>query len=233
MRIPASMRWIVVLVFLSVIARARPAAGSPIAYTDVTIFNAATTGLNTITFEGFAPANLFMFFDSPPGLTTAGVNFLANAPTNSLFVIDPDFLPPNFFLPSGQYLQNNSGDPGSGILVTLPAGITALGADVSGQNPPNSNFDLTVTLTDGGVFTFPFVLPTRPDLSFVGFTSDVPILTAQFTQFRADDVTNAVSLDNFRFGEAAAAAVPEPASFVLIGTGVVSLAARRRRQRHC
>ena len=227
MRIPASMRWIVVLVFLSVIARARPAAGSAIAYTDVTIFNAATTGLNSITFEGLAPANGFMFFNSPPGLTTSGVNFQATAGTNNLFVLDPGFDSPNFFLPSGQYLQNNNFNPGSGILVTLPAGITALGADVSGQFPPNSNFDLTVTLTGGGVFPFPFVVPARPGLSFVGFTSDVPILTAQFT---ADD-GNAVSLDNFRFGAAAAAVVPEPASVVLIGTGVVSFAARRRRQR--
>src|SRR5215831_15304738 len=50
------------------------AQADPTLYTDRAAFNAATTGLQTVTSGGIAPSpTSFTFFATPPGLTLAGV----------------------------------------------------------------------------------------------------------------------------------------------------------------
>jgi hypothetical protein len=192
---------------------APPSRATVIVYTDRAQFQAAATGLQTLTFEGLAPAGSFTFFPSPPGLTLQGVNFRGTP--DRLFVIDPGFMPPTFAWSSGQVLQENSS--GGELDVFLPAGITAVGTDVSSFLQQTAIFRLST----GDVFTV--AEPGRPDFAFLGFTSDVPITSLAITITNNGNPT----IDNFSFGFAA---VPEPSSLVLAVLGCLGLLGWRRRQ---
>ena len=112
---------------------------------------------------------------------------------------------------SGAYLVQGTED--SSITATLPGGGTAVGADLAIVNGFLLSETLNVEVTTAeGVTPFTFDVLRLPNLTFVGFTSDVPIVNIRF----AGDYT---VVDNFRFGEAAA--VPEPASLATAGAGVL------------
>ena len=82
---------------------------------------------------------------------------------------------------------------------------------------------VTVTLSDGTSTTF---LPTTAADSFRGYTSSVPI--ASFT-ISAPGQSLYAGLDNLTVGNTVASTIPEPASLVLMGAGVMALLARRRK----
>jgi hypothetical protein len=202
--------WILVLAGL-LLAPATPVRAA-LVVTDRAGFEALSTNLQIISFEGLAPPSSFTFFGSPPGLTVQGVNFQGVG--NALFVIDPLFNPPAFFFPSGQFLENNSGNFVAPINVTLPAGVTAIGSDFSAQNV--GLFDYTVTLSTGEVFNLS--ASGRPTLSFVGILSDVPVASISFNA-RNQTTGGAMVLDNFTFGQA----IPEPGAFCLMSVGAIGL----------
>src|ERR1700758_1130876 len=55
-----------------------PAAASLITFTSRTAFEAATTGLTNVTFEGIVPTDAVQDFPNPAGLTTGGITFLTS-----------------------------------------------------------------------------------------------------------------------------------------------------------
>ena len=200
-----------------------PARADTVIYSTRTLFNGAATNLTTIDFEGIAPANSVANFPSP--LTLSGVTFSGpSGGSLQVSVLDPGFFAPLFQFNSGAVLG------GFGFIdVTLPAGITAIGTDLMSTNPTGSPFQ--VLLANGE--TFVVNTPLRPERGFFGITTDVAIASIRFTTLSAapGQSPGIPLLDNFSFGQAQAAAVPEPATILLLGTGLVGIATRARRRK--
>ena len=199
-----------------------PARADTATFTTRALFNGAATNLTTITFEGIAAANSVANFPSP--LTLNGVTF--SGPSGGglqVSVLDSGFFSPLFQFNSGAVLGGFSF-----IQVTLPAGITAIGTDLMSTNPSGSPFQ--VVLANGE--TFLVNTPLRPERGFFGITTDVAIASIRFTTLSsAPGVSPGIPLlDNFSFGQRNAATVPEPATILLLGTGLAGLATRARRR---
>lgn len=206
--------------FAAVVFFSTPARADTIVFTSRAAFNAATMGLTTIDFEGIASTNSVANFSSP--LTIAGATF-SGSPTGQVSVVDSGFFAPLF--------QFNSGAVLSGFAfvdVTLPAGTTAIGTDLMSTNPTGLPFQ--VTLSNGE--TFLVNTPLRPDRGFFGITSDVAITSIRFVTVPGPNQSSGIPLiDNFSYGQAAPAAVPEPATMALLGTGLLGIAVRARGRR--
>lgn len=206
--------------FAAVVFVSTPARADTIVFTTRSAFVAATSSLTTIDFEGIAPTNSVANFSSP--LTIAGATFSGSA-SGSVSVVDSGFFSPLF--------QFNSGASLSGFAfvdVTLPAGTTAIGTDLMSTNP--SGLPFQVTLSNGE--TFLVNTPTAPARGFFGITSDVAITSIRFVTVPAPGQSAGIPLvDNFSFGQAAPASVPEPATMVLLGTGLAGIVVRARRRK--
>ena len=205
--------------FAAVVLASAPARADTLIFTDRTVFNTAATNLATIDFEGIAPNNSVANFASP--LTLQGVTF-SGSPTGMVSVVDDGFFAPLFQFNSGAVLSGFSF-----IEVTLPAGITAIGVDLMSTNPDGLPF--AVLLANGE--TFVVNTPLRPERGFFGITTDVAIASIRFTTIASQSQPGGIPLlDNFTFGQAQTP-VPEPATLVLLGTGLAGVAARTRRRR--
>jgi hypothetical protein len=193
---------------------ANPAQSITTQFTDLATFNANTTGIQTIDFEGLAAPGSYENYYPPSGLTISGVNFSSY---RVMTVYDSSsFQPLNFG--SGAILAGINS-----ITVTLPAGVTALGSDIMTYTPYGESFG-QIILSTGEVFSsnsLPY-----PNRQFVGFVSTTDIASVTFNT----GASNAI-LDNFRFGTGSnnATSVPEP--FTIIGTLIGGAAAMRMRKK--
>jgi len=189
-------------------------------YTDRASWQSAITGEVDLNFEGLAPDNGTTFFPSPPGVTVGGVNFQIDptvGPDGNLFAIGRGFYYNGVSCLSSQGATSGS----NGFLVSFPGAVTAIGFDVG--TFAGAGISL---ITDGGQeVSIPSTPIYNPDptqgTTFFGVTSAVPILAV-----RIDDPGNGdlVNLTDFSYG-----AVPEPASFAVLGLGVLAFVRRRKR----
>lgn len=217
---PALRNLLFTLAAFAVVAFAStPARADAIVFTTRAAFIAASTGLTTIDFEGIAAPNGVANFSSP--LTLQGVTF-SGSPTGAVSVVDSGFFSPLFQFQSGAVLS------GFGFIeVTLPAGVTALGADIMSTNPNGLPFQVLLSTGESFVVN----TPAQPARGFFAITSDVAITSIRFATLPGPNQSAGIPLlDNFTFGQAQGATVPEPATILLLGTGLVGIATRVRRK---
>jgi len=192
-------------------------------------FNGESSGVTTISFEGITPTNAAQNFLNP-GLVTSGVTFstsgtgpfgtgfvtvygaglagmqssVLNTGTGAILVWGPPNQPGTLFLNA-----------------TLPAGVTAVGADIWAQQPFISPVNVTVNAADATSQTFTINTVNRPTSSFVGFTSDTAITSLLFQTVQGQ---TGLVVDNFSFGQSLesppVSQVPEPPSIVLLVLGL-------------
>ncbi|HVZ61365.1 MAG TPA: PEP-CTERM sorting domain-containing protein [Terriglobales bacterium] len=212
-------------------------------YTDQAAWQAVSTNLTTISFEGIAPAGGFQYFNTAAGLTTGGVQFVGTS-TNSvtgaywLVVVDSQLDTNLYDWGSGAVLRGLSG-PGSAysgyVDAFLPGGYTSLGFDLMAVNPNGTMVnEIFITLSDGSVRTIQTGATLVP--TFMGLTSDTPITSVRFNSTG----TGYLAMDNFRYGDDPPLAqptsnepiqTPEPATLGLLasGLGFMQVALRRRK----
>jgi hypothetical protein len=179
-------------------------------------FDAASSGLTTVTFDGIAPAAGFV--DEGTSFSIGGVSFSS---TNYINLDAPDYYSSNTPYNSGGYLLPTS-DATTELTISF-APSTAVSIDTGGLFGPVS---VPITLSDGFTTTL-----TAPDsitgtgaLDFIGFTSSTPItsITIDWPGY-----PNFGALDNVSYGTAV---TPEPSTFVFLGTGLLGLAGAARRK---
>jgi hypothetical protein len=200
-------------------------------------FTAASSSLTTINFEGIVPANASQNFPNP-GLTTSTVTFSTSGTgpfgTGVVTVYSAGLAAmqsPVLNTGTGAILVwGPPNQPGTAFLNTaLPAGTTAVGADFWAQQPFISAVDIIVNAADATTQTFTVNTVNRPTASFIGFTSDVAITSVLF---RTPQGQTGLVVDNFSFGQSSTTepvpSVPEPITALLVGVGLVGVAAVRK-----
>src|SRR3984893_16216076 len=196
------------------------AHAAEVTYTTRAAYNAATTGNTILTFQGLATNNDATFYNSPPGITTGGINFQSTS--NSLFAIYPSHSPGGaWHFSSGQFLDDNTyADNGTTALnaTLLPAGTTAIGADFGLQTGNTAtSFQLKLTLSNSDILLITLAASNgSPVLSFFGFTSDVPITSVAMSVNSVNSGNGSLVVDNFTFGQSA---IPEPSTMSILLLG--------------
>lgn len=188
-----------------------PAHAAIITITTRAAFEAATTGLQTLDFEGVAGVNSYVHYGASQ--TFSGVTF--GSPGNRLFVFDNGWYNANG--PATDYLSNDGGP--TGLTIAFPAGTTAFGADFSriNQGHPNQNFLATFSFAGGINLVRPVTAGSGS--TFYGFISDQPLIGVTYSDGNPFGNGHSETMDNFTFGMAA---VPEPSTaFTAVGLAMV------------
>jgi hypothetical protein len=171
-------------------------------------FDAAVARLSTLDFEADAPARGFKMHRPPEGLATGGVTFRASGGARFgpgiIYVLSTHYAASNPMYHTGTGALLSWAAPnqaGSAALdVTLPGGVTAVGAELWTQQPQVSRVVVTATTAGGGALTAFVNTRARPAGSFVGFISDSPIVSLSF---RPPPGQTGLLLDNFVYGRKA------------------------------
>ncbi|HEY6507400.1 MAG TPA: hypothetical protein VIY56_05265 [Vicinamibacterales bacterium] len=186
------------------------AQAAAISYDSRASWQAAVTGPVSTTFEQNAPGT-FTFLGAGP-VVLDGITYSVNA--GFLYTVDPLYNDAYSVLGTGDVL---SAQGGASILTVDVAGATAFGFDWHSLGGPFMN----VFLSTGDAFSIPAVAGAT---GFFGITSTVPV--SSFTI----QVPGILNIDNFSVGSEGPAAVPEPATLLLVG-GPLAICLRRRLRR--
>ncbi|MDQ3804446.1 MAG: hypothetical protein M3416_11515 [Acidobacteriota bacterium] len=172
-------------------------------------FAAASARLATVDFEAVAPARGFGKYQPAVGLAAGGVAFRASGGARFgpglIYVLSPSYAAPNPMSNTGtgallSWAAPNQ--PGNASLdAALPAGTTAVGAELWTQQPYVSAVEVTVATAGGSTQTVVVNTRDRPAGSFVGFISEADIVSVSF---RPPKGQTGLLLDNFVYGRRAA-----------------------------
>ena len=187
-------------------------------YSSQAAWAAALSGSpTTINFEGIAPVNGYL--NLTPGTIVGGVSFAIGpaSPSGASFWVIGD----NFYYPGYAVASSQTASGTVDFLATLPSSVTALGFNyIVGPGA------VTITLSDGATTT---LNPSDPgnNFGFFGVTALGGVTWVDITE-PYTLASQAINLKDFSYGTAST--TPEPASLVLLGTGVLGLAGVIRRK---
>ena len=188
-----------------------------ILYTSAAAFGAATMGGTTITFT--APSSTtYAYFN--PSYTDGGTGTVYSIAVGGIDLTGKDYYGTGTY--SADFLVGSSDGFGfaNQLTITPPAGYSAIGLDIGGLFNAAT---FTVTLSDGA--TFAISVPASYGTSFFGFSSTSGISSISFPT---------PSSETFVITDTTIAhlptSVPEPGTFVMLGTGLVGLANVLRRK---
>jgi hypothetical protein len=212
-----------VVVFGVIFATTRPADAGLVVYTDVASFQAATTGLSDINFNGIVAPGQFTDYAIPPGYTdpATGTNFtFLNANGTDINVTSATYYSVNFGYPvfPSDVLNSASTVPtGASESITLPTSSTAFGIEFTTYDTS----PITIALSNGDTYV-DSNSPGFGNFAFLGFTDTTPFSSLTIT----DPTDSGVLLADVKFGSS----IPEPSSLALLGLSSLFLFDRRRRR---
>jgi len=181
-------------------------------YSSRSAFLSSLTSSTTITFEELDP-----YTWGGMSATVSGVSF-----TGDNLVLS------SYFPPRGTnaYLWNF--DSSIPVTVSLPAGVTAFGADFSGGIDffPTFNGTVTLNMVGGSSYSYGSSAPYG-QWTFFGINCAQPIASVVYSDGGKpfpDGPMHEEMLDNITFGPA----IPEPSAWLLISCSLMALLCRRR-----
>ena len=205
-------------------------------FVDRTTFNAAAPTNTTVDFQSSTPTGTYSNSITAAGLTFAftgtgaptcgacGVGIVSGASPSFGMSADNNAL---FVNASGTDFNVNT------LLITPSSAMRAIGFDFKGSNGTQApgvsaaSYRITVTLVNGDTHTIEVANPSFTNFSFIGFSSpDMDIASVAIATLSGGQPL----LDNVSFS-AAAEPVPEPATMVLLGTGLAGVASFVRKRR--
>ena len=197
-------------------------------YTSAAAFDAATTGLTTISFDGYAVAPDYGYGLNGNPLDIGSAEFKIFGPGSIVTGQNQYVQTPAYT--DGAFLFADYGTPDH-MLATFP-GSHAVGFNVGGVfGDPSS---ITVTLSDHEQVVLTGLNGDNVEagsIGFLGFTSAHSITSVDIVfQPATVNGTQFGGLDNFSFGSALVPPVPEPSGLVLLGSGAVAAAGAFRRR---
>ena len=203
-------RWATLAAALGLLVTAGSAeAGTLTVYNDLASFQAATTGLTDVNFNGIVGPTSFQDYPIPPGYTDAATGTNFTAPSADGIFIDVtgrDFYSPTKF--SNDFLVLAGAILGTPVVITLPSASAAIGLEFSTFNAQ----PFTFTLSNGDSYTDTST-PGFGKSAFIGFTD-----TAPFTSLTITPPGDIPVLFDVKFGPTV---VPEPSTLALAGIGAV------------
>lgn len=221
-----------------VLLGALPAKGALIPFTDRTAFEAATSGLVNLNFEGVAPSNSSQDFPNPAGLALSGITFRTSGSgpsgTGVVSVYGSTAAEQSPILNTGTgsiVVWTPPDQPGTAYLdVWLSGGKTAFAVDLWTLDPSSSPLRIIVNSGEA-TENLDINTPDRPAPYFFGVVSDLNVILLVRFVVPAGQV--GLIVDNVSAGvrDDSPDPIPEPSSMVLLGCGLVWIVQRKLRTR--
>jgi hypothetical protein len=223
--------WTQILTLASVAAvltmSAAPAQATAITmYSDRALWTAAAPGNTTIDFEGVATFNNAAVFLDNSNRTIGNATFTGNQVG---FFVDSTLVADGAYHTS-DYLEWEGG--AKQLTVTFASPVTAFGVDI-GTFYGDTNDTITITASNISIgFT-----TSLNSYAFFGLTSGTPFSSVVFTDTGGGPTSTLhagfyPAIDNLSYQLAATASdpIPEPATLLLLGTGLAGVVRTRRRR---